>query len=82
MNNEFIKQTIIKVNDEQLNTFYNIFESDNGQIIIKFNYLAKKAITYKIDFSFITGSSKTLNKTINFIVEDNDNIVINVYKIK
>ena len=92
---EFVKQTFIEYindNNELIKlVFNNIFYTSNTyatdinkipEISIDFNFLAKKARNYNIKFTFILSSSKTLTRTINFIVEDVDNLNINIYKVK
>jgi hypothetical protein len=44
--------------------------------------LAKAAGEYIMLFTFITGSGKSFNKTVKFIVEDTDDVTINIYKVK
>lgn len=53
-----------------------------SNVNIKFNFLAKASQDYVLNMAFITGSSKTITKTIKFTVEDADNLNINIYKIK
>ena len=47
-----------------------------------FNFLAKDAKDYTINMTFITASSKTINTAIKFKVEDIDNVILNIYKVK
>lgn len=83
---DFVKTTIIDFEDENDISrrlhFYNVFKSRRNTIKINFNYLATLAKEYSIRFTFITGSSKTLTRTVNFVVEDADNVNINIYKVK
>lgn len=52
-----------------------------NRIDINFKFLATCVKEYIFNFTFITASSKTINKSIRFKVEDTDNVTINVYKI-
>ena len=83
---DFIQHTIVDFTSSKdkitrLN-FHNRIYSKNGKFFIKFNFLAKEAMKYSIRFTFITASSKTLTKNFIFKVEDTDNLVLNVYKVK
>ena len=83
---DFIKQTAIDFtaetgNETRLN-FYDRIRCRDGNFYIKFNFLAKSAMDYNIRFMFITGSSKTITYSMNFTVEDTDNLVINMYKVQ
>lgn len=85
-NGDFIQHTIVDFTSSKdkitrLN-FHNRIYSKNGKFFIKFNFLAKEAMKYSIRFTFITASSKTLTKNFIFNVEDTDNLVLNVYKVK
>ena len=79
--NDFIKQTIVDLNDERF-IFYDKFTARNNRIGIKFNLLLKEAKEYNIRFSFLLASGKTVTRSVNFVVEDADNININIYKVK
>lgn len=78
---DFIKQTIISINGLRYSCFDKINVKDN-EINISYNFLAKEARDYNLIFSFITSTGKTIVKSINFIVEDVDNLNINVYKVQ
>lgn len=83
---DFIKETIIKYTDDsdtwkQLK-FNTVFRPENNTIKIPFNFLAKVAKKYILQFTFILGSSQTISKKIYFNVEDIDNVNINIYKVQ
>ena len=86
-NKDFIKETIIDLIELDTKTskrmfFYDIITARNNRFKIEFNFLAKEVNRYVINFTFLTASSKTITKTINFTVEDADNLNINIYKIQ
>ena len=78
---DFIKQTIISINGLKYSCFDKIDVKDN-EININFDFLAKEARDYNLMFSFITSTGKTIIKSIDFVVEDVDNLNINVYKVQ
>jgi hypothetical protein len=78
--NDFIKHTIVYLNDERMD-FYNRINVKDGKINIDFNFLATSAMEYEMKFVFIFGSSKTISHVLRFNVEDVDNLNLNVYKI-
>lgn len=83
---EFLKQSYVDFNPtdngEHRIYFNDIIYARGGKITIPINFLAKTAKEYTLRFTFITSASKTITKTVNFVVEDVDNLNINVYKIK
>lgn len=82
---DFIKETRITYTDEngieQVIVFNDVFKVKNNKVTIKFNFLAKTAQKYNMYFTFIFGSSKTINHSIEFTVDDTDNITLNLYKV-
>lgn len=86
-NTEFIKYTTVDFipygsDVEQKFIFNDVIYGKGGKITIKFNFLSKGEKDYSMRFTFMTSSSKTLTKTVNFSVKEVDNVLINVYKIK
>jgi hypothetical protein len=84
MRHDFVKQTIVEFENElgpNKFVFNTIFNAYKGNIRINFNLLAKNAFNYNLKFTFILGSSKTLSRTVKFVVEDADNLNINIYKV-
>lgn len=83
--NDFVNRTIIDYGSDKRpiirTTLYDIFNVVDNSININFNLLVKDAGNYIINFTFITGSGKTITHTVKFIVEDADNLNINVYKV-
>lgn len=82
---DFIKETHITYtgdNGEEIFIVNNdIFKVKKNVVNINFNFLAKTAQKYTIRFTFIFASSKTITRTIEFTVEDTDNVTINMYKV-
>lgn len=84
LDKDFIKNTIVDIDFNTNSTrvfLYDKINCKNNKFTIKFNYLIKSAGSYALRFTFITGSSKTITKTIKFIVDDADNLNINIYKV-
>lgn len=89
--NDFIKQTFVNVKTGDTSESFEFFDIINSipineslsyEFKLDFNILLKEANSYVINFTFITGSSKTITRLIEFTVENADNININVYKVK
>lgn len=80
-NKDFVKQTLVDFDGMHLE-LYDQFKVKNGNINIKFNFLAKEAREYDINMTFLLASGKTITKKLNFAVEDVDNLVLNVYKVQ
>lgn len=84
-NKDFINHTIVDLiysNHNERMHFYDIITAKKRCFDIRFNFLAKEAANYTIRFTFLTGSGKTITRTIKFTVEDADNLNINVYKVQ
>ena len=85
---EFVKQTIIDyttdINKDVIKSlsFYNIFNAENNNIEINFNFLATIAAQHIINFTFILSNSKTITRTVKINVEDIENLNINIYRVK
>ena len=77
---DFVKKIIVDCEEKHMEFDCKIPVRKNF-INIDFNFLAKEAKTYNINMTFLTSTSKTITKLINFTVEDIDNVVINVYKV-
>lgn len=82
---DFVKMTVVDYTTDS-GEIHRLFLNDhfmvrNGEINIKFNFLAKVAQAYNIRLTFVLGSSNTITHDIKFTVEDTDNLNINVYKI-
>lgn len=88
---DFIKQTVVDVlydNNNKRFTFNDLIytkrinkETNDRVFNIELNYLATQSSKYTVIFTFITASSKTITRKLQFTVEDADNLNINVYKI-
>jgi hypothetical protein len=82
---DYIKETHITYNDEngieQTIVSNDIFKVKKNVVNINFNFLAKTPQNYTIRFTFIFASSKTITRSVEFTVEDTDNITINLYKV-
>jgi hypothetical protein len=81
VNRDFIKQTIVDIDNNRL-YFYNHIFARRKAINIKFNFLALEARPYNIKMTFLLASGKTVTKAIDFVVEDADNITLNTYKVQ
>ena len=71
MAHDFLKLTVVEYTNEngeqQCIHLYDKIDVVDNKIHINFNFLAKTAQNYLLKFTFILGSSRTLNKTIKFI---------------
>ena len=82
---DFVKETRISYTSdsgtEEILIVNDIFKVKKGAININFNFLAKTAQKYTLRFTFIFASCKTITRTVEFTVEDSDNVTINMYRI-
>lgn len=78
---DFVQKTFIDFLGERYE-FNRIFRVKKGKIRIAFNLLVKAAGSYNIRFTFITASGKTITRSVDFNVEDIENLNINIYKVK
>lgn len=82
---DFVKETrILYTGDngnEEVIVVNDVFKVKKGAININFNFLAKTAQKYTLKFTFILASCKTITRTVEFTIEDLDNVTINMYKI-
>ena len=83
---DFIKKTIVDYTTENGSKnrlmFDDIFKTKVNTVKIKFNFLAKAAQDYELQFTFIFASSKTVTRVLKFNVADTDNLNINIYKVR
>lgn len=81
---DFVKEIHI-IHSNSIDTheykFNKIFKVKQNNIDIKFNLLAKESGAHELKFTFFLASSKTITKSINFNVENCDNVTINTYKV-
>ena len=82
---DYIQKTFVSYNFEDDKTRKLIFTDQlkvkQNKVEIDFNFLAKSAQNYKLYFTFIFASGKTVTSKIEFTVKDIDNVILNMYKV-